>query len=134
MNEDSFYYARQELIEERLSEVKDGMARGILEKHDDKYREQKTLCVGVQWDMCEKQDLLEIVEVRFVVLLRNTLIKLGNSVLAAVPSLSFAVYFVKTIPEGQVVYLTWLSGMLRNLTVNLLKSRGQVIHPKKIKR
>lgn len=103
MNEDSFYYARQELIEQRLSEVKDGMGQGILEKHDDKYREKKTLCVGVQWDMCEKQDLLEIVEVCPISLLCNSLIKLGNSALVAVPSLSFAVYFVRIIPEGQVV-------------------------------
>ncbi|KAF9469395.1 VRR-NUC domain-containing protein [Collybia nuda] len=62
MNEDSFYYARRDLIEQRLSEIRDGVAQGILERHDDKYREKKTWCVGVQWDMCEKQDLLEIVK------------------------------------------------------------------------
>lgn len=66
MSEDSFYYARKELIERRLSEIQDGMAGTILERHDDQQREKKTLCVGVQWDMCEKQDLLEIVEVRFL--------------------------------------------------------------------
>ena len=62
--EDSFYYARKELVEARLAEVKQGSAKAILESHDDKYREKNTWCVGVRWDICEKQDLLEIVEVR----------------------------------------------------------------------
>jgi Fanconi-associated nuclease 1 len=63
LTEDSFYYARKELIETRLEEIRRGSANTILERHDDKYREKKTLCVGVRWDICEKQDLLEIVEV-----------------------------------------------------------------------
>lgn len=61
--EETFYYARKEMIDRRLEEIKEGQAQEILEQHDDAYREKSTWCVGVQWDLCGKQDLLEIVEV-----------------------------------------------------------------------
>ncbi|KAJ3987415.1 hypothetical protein F5890DRAFT_1498213 [Lentinula detonsa] len=60
--EDSFYYARKEIIESRLKELKDGKALDILEKHERLYRESKTWCVGVRWDVCGKDELAEIVE------------------------------------------------------------------------
>ncbi|KAJ3810701.1 hypothetical protein F5876DRAFT_76519 [Lentinula aff. lateritia] len=60
--EDSFYYARKELIKSRLKELKDGDALKILERHDKFYRESKTWCVGVRWDVCGKDELAEIVE------------------------------------------------------------------------
>ncbi|KAF8077614.1 VRR-NUC domain-containing protein [Lyophyllum atratum] len=61
--EDSFYRARKGSIDARLQEIKmKGRAQEILRRHDELYREKKTWCVGVQWDICEKQDLLEIVE------------------------------------------------------------------------
>lgn len=65
LTEDSFYCARKEMIEQRLSELREGKAREILERHDDKYRAKETWCVGVRWDLCPKQDLVEIVEVGF---------------------------------------------------------------------
>ncbi|KAJ6491829.1 hypothetical protein C8R47DRAFT_442519 [Mycena vitilis] len=60
--DDSFYYARKDSMEERLTELKNGQARPILEKNDLKYRDDKTCCIGVKWDMCGRDDLLEIVE------------------------------------------------------------------------
>ncbi|KAJ3720822.1 hypothetical protein DFJ43DRAFT_1204778 [Lentinula guzmanii] len=60
--EDSFYYSRKEIIESRLKELKDGKALDILEKHERLYRESKTWCVGVRWDVCGKDELAEIVE------------------------------------------------------------------------
>ncbi|KAJ3922957.1 VRR-NUC domain-containing protein, partial [Lentinula edodes] len=60
--EDSFYYARKELIKSRLKELKDGDALKILDRHDKLYRESKTWCVGVRWDVCGKDELAEIVE------------------------------------------------------------------------
>jgi hypothetical protein len=134
MNEDSFYYARQDLIEQRLLEIKDGMARSILEKHDDKHREKKTLCVGVQWDMCEKQDLLEIVEVRYQLRIYNPLVNSKDSVLGVVRSLSYAASFVKTMAEDQVGYLISSFGTPQILFASLLRSRALVIHRKKTKR
>ncbi|KAK0211331.1 hypothetical protein DFS33DRAFT_1252122 [Desarmillaria ectypa] len=59
--EDSFYYARKELIQARLREIEDGKAAGILERHDRTYRPSKTWCVGVKWEY-PKEDLLEIVQ------------------------------------------------------------------------
>lgn len=61
--EDSFYYARQEMIEARLTEIQDGKALEILEKNDIANREQETWCVGLSWDVCGKDELAEIVEV-----------------------------------------------------------------------
>ena len=61
--EDCFYHAREGLIKDRLNEIEQGNARRILEKIDDKYRPKGTWCVGVRWDLFEKQDLLEIIDV-----------------------------------------------------------------------
>ncbi|PBK78858.1 hypothetical protein ARMSODRAFT_58544 [Armillaria solidipes] len=59
--EDSFYYARKELIQARLREIEDGKAAEIMERHDRTYRPSKTWCVGVKWEYL-KDDLLEIVQ------------------------------------------------------------------------
>ncbi|KAK0463511.1 VRR-NUC domain-containing protein [Desarmillaria tabescens] len=59
--EDSFYYARKELIQTRLREIEDGKAAEILERHDRIYRPSKTWCVGVKWEY-PREDVLEIVQ------------------------------------------------------------------------
>lgn len=61
--EDTFYYARKDLIEARLGEIRDGKAPEILQRHDEQYREKETWCVGVSWELCEREDLLDIVKV-----------------------------------------------------------------------
>lgn len=61
--QETFYYARKAIIDTRLKEIREGQARAILERHDDAYREKDVRCVGVQWNICGKQDLVEIVEV-----------------------------------------------------------------------
>ncbi|KAJ7018357.1 VRR-NUC domain-containing protein [Mycena alexandri] len=60
--DDSFYYARQDRIETRLAEIRAGQARSILEGNDDRYRQDNTCCIGVSWEMCGRDDLVEIVE------------------------------------------------------------------------
>ncbi|THH16142.1 hypothetical protein EW146_g4437 [Bondarzewia mesenterica] len=60
--DDTFFFTRQELIKARLSEIEEGKAREILEAVDDQHREKKTWCVGVQWDIFERQDLIEIID------------------------------------------------------------------------
>ncbi|KAJ7772094.1 VRR-NUC domain-containing protein [Mycena maculata] len=62
IGEDSFYYARRDCIEKRLAEIKDGRARTILEENDGRHREAKTCCIGVNWKMCGREELIEIVE------------------------------------------------------------------------
>lgn len=52
-------------MERRLEEIKQGKAPDFLAEVDDKYRENNTMCVGVRWNDFSKQDLVEIVTVRF---------------------------------------------------------------------
>ncbi|KAI0273485.1 hypothetical protein BC834DRAFT_210888 [Gloeopeniophorella convolvens] len=59
--EDTFFYAREDLIEARLDEISDGKARELIERVDGEHRERGTWCVGVRWDF-PKEDLLEIAE------------------------------------------------------------------------
>ncbi len=61
--EDTFYHAREGLIEKRLDEISGNNSRKIIEKVDDEHRERGTWCMGVRWDLFPKEDLLEIVEV-----------------------------------------------------------------------
>jgi fanconi-associated nuclease 1 len=61
--EDTFYHAREKIIETRLDEIGEGKAREIIENVDDRHRERGTWCLGVRWDFFPKQDLLEIAEV-----------------------------------------------------------------------
>jgi len=61
--EDTFYYARKDMIEARLEEIRNGGAREILEPRDEQHREKQTICVGLQWDLCGRSDLVQIVEV-----------------------------------------------------------------------
>ncbi|KAK7694026.1 hypothetical protein QCA50_003602 [Cerrena zonata] len=60
--EDTFYLSRKSLIDQRLQEIRDGMAPEIIEQNDDQHRPSQTWCVGVRWDLFEKQDLVEIAE------------------------------------------------------------------------
>lgn len=64
IDEDSFYYARQEKIENLLDELRAGRAAEILDAVDQRERPKGTWCIGVRWDMFERNDLIEIVEVR----------------------------------------------------------------------
>lgn len=66
IDEDSFYYARQEKIESLLAELRAGRAAEILDAVDQRERPKGTWCIGVRWDMFERNDLVEIVEVRIV--------------------------------------------------------------------
>lgn len=64
MAHDSFYRARKSLIDRRLEEIKQkGRASEIVKRHYDLYRVKNTWCIGVRWDICTKEDLLDIVEV-----------------------------------------------------------------------
>ena len=66
--EDTFYYARQELVDKRLDALKAGHGPEILEQVFEEHAAKKTWCVGVQWDLFEKADLLDITKVRQLLL------------------------------------------------------------------
>ncbi|CAA7270985.1 unnamed protein product [Cyclocybe aegerita] len=59
---DSFYLARKALIDQRLEVIRQGGGRDILHEHDDLYRERQFICAGVTWDICKRDDLLDIVD------------------------------------------------------------------------
>lgn len=61
--EDTFYFARQEMADERLQEIRNGEGQKILTQVLDDHCEIRTCCVGVRWDLFSRQDLLEIAEV-----------------------------------------------------------------------
>ena len=61
--EDTFYYSRQDLADARLAEVEAGAGTEILERTYD--ANLGRMCVGVRWDLFEKEDLLGIVRVGF---------------------------------------------------------------------
>lgn len=61
--DDTFYHARQELIETRLDQICGDNARKIIEAVDEAHRERGTWCLGVRWDLFPMEDLLEIAEV-----------------------------------------------------------------------
>ncbi len=63
LRDEIFYYARKDIVNTRLKEIRGGWAMDIIEKHDKMYREKKTWCVGMSWDLCECSDLIEVAEV-----------------------------------------------------------------------
>ena len=63
-----FFFARKDAIEERLEQIKQGKAAEILAETDDKHRETQTMCVGVRWNDFSRQDLIDIVTVRFIII------------------------------------------------------------------
>jgi Fanconi-associated nuclease 1 len=72
MFEDSFYRARKTLFEHRLKEIEDGKAKEYLKRYDDRYRPERTWCIGLRWDAFEQTQLLEIIEVPFMSVYRVT--------------------------------------------------------------
>lgn len=60
---DSFYDARADHIKARLAEIKAGEAlRLVMDRAAE--REKQTWCIGVSWDLCTHEELLEILEVQ----------------------------------------------------------------------
>ncbi|TFK20357.1 hypothetical protein FA15DRAFT_696981 [Coprinopsis marcescibilis] len=62
VDSDSFYFARKELIEARLEELRQGKGVEILQRHYALYGKDNTWCIGVRWDICGEQDLVDILQ------------------------------------------------------------------------
>ena len=129
--EDTFYYARKDLIEARLAEIRDGKAPEILLRHDEQYREKDTWCVGLSWELCEREDLLDIVKVYSLAFKYESENWFTSSALVESPCQRFASYFAKIIKEGGVVVPTFLSGRRNRNYANLWKSKDQATLLKK---
>ncbi|KAG1858038.1 hypothetical protein DFJ58DRAFT_726755 [Suillus subalutaceus] len=61
MAEDSFYHARRDPIEIRLKELEDGQGEEIVNRVEAEHRARKTWCVGVDWELVEEGEIVEIV-------------------------------------------------------------------------
>lgn len=59
--EDSFYHARRDAIETRLKELEDGRGEEIVNRVEAEHRERKTWCIGVDWELVEGGEIVEIV-------------------------------------------------------------------------
>ncbi|KAG2138284.1 hypothetical protein DEU56DRAFT_871302 [Suillus clintonianus] len=59
--EDSFYHARRDAIEARLKELEDGRGEEIVKRVEAEHRARKTWCVGVDWDLLEEGEIVQIV-------------------------------------------------------------------------
>jgi len=121
---DSFYRARKPLIDKRLKEIEDGQAGEILSRHDDNYREKKVVCACVSWDLCPKEDLVNILDVRQPIPLPLFSHRLpALSVLAAVRCPLYVACSAKIMAEEAAGDLICLSGMPRNGSASSLRSK-----------
>ncbi|KAG1743414.1 hypothetical protein EDB19DRAFT_1907050 [Suillus lakei] len=59
--EDAFYHARRDPIETRLKELEDGRGEEIVNRVEGEHRARKTWCVGVDWELVEEGEIVEIV-------------------------------------------------------------------------
>ncbi|KAN0077005.1 VRR-NUC domain containing protein [Tylopilus felleus] len=59
--EDSFYHARKDLMEQRLTAIEAGKGTDLIRQVDAEHRASGTWCVGVQWDLFSSDDLVDIV-------------------------------------------------------------------------
>lgn len=64
--EDSFYYARKDLMEKRLAAIEAGKGADLVRAVDAKHRASGTWCVGVRWDLFSSEDLVDIVTVNLL--------------------------------------------------------------------
>jgi hypothetical protein len=67
LNSEFFYILRRTQIDERLKMIREGGFMELILKVDESERSRRTLCVGLNWDLFSRQDLVDICMVR-----RNT--------------------------------------------------------------
>jgi len=60
---DSFYFARKSDVEARLKEIEDGEGIRIARETDERERKHNTFAIGAAWDLCTKEDVIEIIQV-----------------------------------------------------------------------
>jgi hypothetical protein len=134
---DTFYHSRRELFEKRLDEIKQGKAREIIRTVDLQHRDVQTLCIGVRWDLVEKEDLENIVEVRNEACfppIYSFLILWIYSTLAASSCARFLESSLRNIAPEAAASRICFSGMTRRDVASLSKSRAPGTNSQKVKR
>ena len=134
---DTFYHSRRELFDKRLAEIKQGKAREIIRNVDSKHRGDKTLCVGVRWDLVEREDLENIVEVIDNVCLLpfyRSLTGWTCSISVAISCARFRESSLRNIVLEAAVSQIFSSGMTRGNAANSSKLKVQETNSQKTKR
>lgn len=129
--DDSFYYSRKEKFDKRMDEIRAGKAAEIITRHDTKYRPKGTWAIGVRWDICELQDLVEIVEVcrhRRIMFCRKLMERCQLSAWVARRSPPFVCFSAKTTSAAVAEHRISSYGITRNGSVSLSKSRARMIN------
>ena len=133
---DTFYHSRRELFEKRLAEINQGKAREIIRNVDSKHRDDQTLCVGVKWDLVERDDLENIVEVRITRAppfdLRLTYWTRSTSV--AISCARFLESSLRSIAPEVAVSRICSSGMMRRNAASLSRLKVQGTGSQRTKR
>ncbi|KAF8205535.1 hypothetical protein K438DRAFT_1963974 [Mycena galopus ATCC 62051] len=73
MCEGTFLPSRRDPIELRLCEIKDGHAVEFVKLHDSEHRNSNVAAVGVRWDLCPREDLVEVAKDSVQCISPNTL-------------------------------------------------------------
>ena len=132
--EDTFYYARQDLIEARLQEIQEGQGAEILEREYVKNKD--VLCVGVRWDLFSREDLVSITKVRPVRSYRPSSV-LRDFVASAYPrvrSWRYAASCARTTCRALAACPTSSCGTRRNSGPDSSRSRVPVTLCKRIRK
>ena len=134
---DTFYHSRRELFDKRLAEIKQGNAREIVRNVDSKHRDYRTLCVGVKWDLVERDDLENIVEVcrnACSPLLPPYLIHWVCSTSVAISCARFLESSLKSTVLEAVVFRICSSGTTRRNVASSSRSKVQGTNSQRTKR
>ena len=59
---DTFYHSRRTLMDQRLADIASGQAEAIALATWDREYKDKTWCIGLRWDLLEREDWVEILE------------------------------------------------------------------------
>ena len=134
---DTFYHSRRGLFDKRLAEIKQGKAREIIRNVDSKNRGEKTLCVGVRWDLVEREDLENIVEVIDNVCLlpfHRSLTSWTYSISVVISCARFLESSLRNIVPEAVVSRIFSFGMMRRNAASSSKLKVQETNSQRTKR
>lgn len=127
--EDSFFYARKDLMEKRLAAIEAGKGADLVRAVDAEHRASETWCVGVRWDLFSSEDIVDILTVNLLQIPDpyNSSRWALNSASAEKHSPSFAALSAKTTHLGHPVAQTYSYGTLKNGLANSWRSRAPEI-------
>ena len=134
---DTFYHSRCELFDKRSVEIKEGKAREIIRNVVLKHRDDQTLCAGVRWDLVEREDMENIVEVSDDVRLFPSYLRLTYGMYSTLVPIScgkFLELSLRNIVPEAAVSRIFSFGTTRRNVANSSKSKVQETNSQRTKR